>query len=100
METIQFPADIKAIAHLCSKADVNYQDVGKKGWPQVQRLQSFNTELSREVAALMRDNPGKWELEHMPISIQIGAKQLQAAGLSVELELLVQGVRALIRLGR
>ncbi|CAI6089399.1 hypothetical protein V2G26_011355 [Clonostachys chloroleuca] len=84
---LSFPKKIAdEIAQAFKNVDLNLRDAGGKGWSQVFRINSYHTDLTPEVTALMTENFRKWMPDHKPIWTQIGVKQLGVPDMNVELE--------------
>jgi enamine deaminase RidA (YjgF/YER057c/UK114 family) len=84
---LSFPKKIAdEIAQAFKNVDLNLRDAGGKGWSQVFRINSYHTDLTPEVTALMTENFRKWMPDHKPIWTQIGVRQLGVPDMNVELE--------------
>lgn len=66
--------------------EINLKDAGGKGWSQVFRVNSYHTDLTPELTALMTEMFRKYMPDHSPIWTQIGVKQLGAPLMHVEIE--------------
>ncbi|KAF7540793.1 hypothetical protein G7Z17_g12099 [Cylindrodendrum hubeiense] len=84
-----FPRDIKSeIEQAFRNVDTALKTAGGKGWSQVFRVNSYHTDLTDEVTALMTENFRKWMPDHQPIWTQIGVAKLGAKDMNVEIEVL------------
>lgn len=84
----QFPSNLRdEIAQAFANVEHNLKDAGGKGWTQVFRVNSYHTELTPEVSALMTEHFRKYiGTTHQPIWTEIGVRQLGAPGMNVEIE--------------
>ncbi|KAI9151523.1 hypothetical protein HJFPF1_08727 [Paramyrothecium foliicola] len=84
---VAFPEDIEEeIAQAFRNVETALKDAGGKGWTQVFRVNSYHTDLTDEVTAIMKKNFEKYMPDHAPIWTEIGVKKLGAPTMNVEIE--------------
>ncbi|KAL8918471.1 MAG: hypothetical protein Q9172_005412 [Xanthocarpia lactea] len=66
--------------------DRNLKDAGGKGWSQVFRVNSYNTDMSDEAFRHMVRNFKKWMPDHQPLLTCVGVTKLGIEGMHIELE--------------
>lgn len=86
-QALNFPTDLAdEINQAFKNVEITLRNAGGKGWSQVYRVNSYHTDLSPELTALMTQNFGKWMPDHKSIWTMIGVKQLGAPDMHVEIE--------------
>ncbi|KAL6852293.1 hypothetical protein ACO1O0_006834 [Amphichorda felina] len=81
-----FPSDLKEeISKAFASVDKNLRDAGGKGCSQVFRINSYHTNMTEEVVALMAENIRKWMPDHKPIWTAVGVANLVDPDMHVEI---------------
>lgn len=82
-----FSADLKEeVEQAFKNVESALKDAGGKGWSQVFRVNSYHTDITPELTAIMKECYEKWMPDHKPIWTQIGVAKLGADGMNVEIE--------------
>lgn len=66
--------------------DRSLKDAGGKGWSQVYRVHSYNTDMSDEALGHMVRNLRKWMPDHQPLLTCVGVAKLAREEMRIEIE--------------
>ena len=84
---INFPESLaEEVKQAFRNVETALKAAGGKGWSQVFRVNSYHTDITPELTAIMTANFKEWMPDHKPIWTQVGVAKLGADQMRVEIE--------------